>query len=355
LSAFNHSVFLTAARKLAPRWNFGLSAQAYLRTYAEALFTPTTLSNLAAVPANFNDHAALLGSTFTTNTQLGGILTNSPLTESLVSNLLYGERMLTASATTSLSYSLSPRLSISFSGRGDSTRSVSPNQVVNASNSYVIADTTRANGSVSLSYSLSPLTQLGGSVAISWVSSSLLKSYTATSQLSLGRTIKQRWLLQIHGGVGISSILPSSVFAFPTTPHAVLGGSLGYKTASHTFLGSYDRTTSDAYGVGASTSSSANATWHWRPQGNSWWLESGFGWEQLAGNGLANTSGYRVTVGLNRPLGSHAVLLTQYVYMNYSGYSYRSHSGGLQLAPQHFSQSAVRGAVTWTHRPTGLR
>ena len=348
LSAFNHQVSLNVRRKLAPRWTFGFSAGAHLSTYAETLFSPTTLSNVAAVQANFNDLAAgLLASKFTNNPQLGVILTNSPLIESPVSKLLYGERMLTASATTSLSYSFSPRLSLSFSGGGGRTQSISPNQAPNTPNSYAIPDTTNANGSVALSYSLSPFTQVGGSVNTSRVSSSLLNSYTTTSTLTLGRTLHQRWLIQLHGGVGTTSILHSSLLAFPTGPSSVFGGSLGYKTLSHTFLGSYDRTTSDTYGLGASTSSSANAAWRWRLPGNSWWLETGFGWQQLAGNGVANTSGYRMTAGLNRALGTHAVLLTQYVYINYSG--------GLRAAPYYFSQNAMRITLTWTHQPAALR
>jgi hypothetical protein len=356
LSAFNHLVSLNIHRKLAPRWTFRFSAGAHLSTYAETLFSPTTLSNVAAVQANFNDLAAgLLASKFTNNPQLGVILTNSPLTESPVSNLLYGGRMLTASATTSLSYSFSPRLSLSFIGSGGRTQSISPNQALNASNPYAILDTTNSNGSVALSYSLSPFTQLGGSVTTSQVSSSLLGSYiTTTSMLTLGRTLHQRWLMQILGGVGTTSILHSSLLAFPTGPSSVFGGSLGYKTLSHTFLGSYGRTVGDvASTIGlspclvAARCSSATAAWRWRLPGNSWWLEADFGWQQLVGNGVANTSGYRMTAGLNRALGTHAVLLTQYVYINYSG--------GLRSVPYYFSQNAMRVTVTWTHQPVALR
>ena len=128
-------------------------------------------------------------------------------------------------------------------------------------------------------------------------------------------------------------------FVVPTTPRPVIGGGLGYKTFSHTFLGSYEHAVSDSYGLGSSTSSSATASWHWARPGSSWSLNSSFAWQQLQGNALANTSGWQATVGLSRALAAHMVLLTQYVYLKYSG--------GLQAPAYGFSQSAVRVSVAW--------
>jgi len=345
LDAFNHLFSLNLTRKFARRWNFGLSIGANLSNYEESLFAPTTLSNIAAIPATFNDLAAgLLASKFTNNPQLGVTLTNSPLIQSPVSNLLYGERMFTSSATTSLSYSFSPRLSISFSGGGNRTQQVSPNQALNVTSSYVIPDTTSAIAGIALSYSLSRLTQLGASVNANWISSSVVSSYTTTSLAILGRTLRRRWLMQVHGGVGVTDLVRGTLISLPTEPRPVIGGSLGYKTLSHTFLGSYDRTTSDSYGLAASTNSSANATWRWRRAGRPWWLDTSLGWQQLTGNAIANISGWRMTAGLSRAVAANAVLLTEYSYLNYSG--------GLQAASRyHSAQSAIRVVVTWIPQP----
>jgi hypothetical protein len=341
LDALNHLFSLNISQKIAPRWNFSFSVAANLSNYEESLFAPTTLSNVASTPATFQDlTGALLSSNFTNNPHLGIVLTNSPLSQSPVNTLLYGEKMLTASARTSLSYSFSPRLSITFTGGGGRTQNVSQNQAVNLSNSYVIQATTSANAGVALSYSLSPLTQLGATVTATRTVSQLWDGYNTTSLATLGRTLGERWFMLVHGGFGVTSTVRSSTLGLGAEPQPVVGASLGYKTSSHTFLGTYDRTTAGSYGLGASTSSAATGTWHWRRPASSWWLETSGSWQQFTGNALANTSGWRATAGLNRAVGRHAFLSTQYSYQNYSG--------GLEGAIYHTAQSAVRVAVTWT-------
>ncbi|MGO9270768.1 MAG: hypothetical protein ACLQOO_11040 [Terriglobia bacterium] len=349
LNALNHALSLTASRKIAPRWTFGFSVAGNLSTMEESLFSPTALSNVASVPSTFADLAAgVLSANFANNPQLGAVLTSSPLVESPISNLLYGQRMLTASAHVSLSYSYSPRLSVTFSGGGARTQHVE-DQDLGAGNTAVIPNTTSGNAGVSISYSLSPLTQLGASATATRTSSSLYDGYTTTSQATLGRTLGARWFMQIHGGVGVTNAVgQTSSVVVPTKPGPLIGGSLGYKTFRHTFLGSYDRTVVDSYGLGASTTSSATGTWRWgHPGANSWWLDSSFTWQQLQGGALANTSGWRATVGLSRAVGPHVVLLTQYVHMDYSG--------GLLAAASHLSQDAVRVSIAWTPRPAPLQ
>jgi hypothetical protein len=278
------------------------------------------------------------------NPLLGIALTSPAISASPISSLIYGQRMLLSSAQTSLSYSFSPRLSVSFNAAGSRTEHLSQNEPMTGESSFAIPDTTSGTAGVYISYSLSPRTQLGGSVNTVRTSSLLEDSYTTTSLLSLGRTLNRRWLMQVYGGVGESNILRERIVALPTVPRPVFRGSLAYKTPSHTFLGSYDRTTTDSFGLGASTTSSAGATWLWRRTARPWWLEANFSWQQLLGSVLTNTSGLRVSVGLSRAVGNRAVFLTEYVYMNYSSH--------LQAPSYQISQSAIRIALTWD--PQGI-
>jgi hypothetical protein len=258
--------------------------------------------------------------------------------------------MLTSSARVSLSYSYSPRLSFTFGGGGGRTQYLSGSQPLATSNNYLISNTTSGNASVGFSYSLSPFSQLGGTVTTNRISSSINDAYTTTSLVTLGHTFATRWIMQLHGGVGVTNAVRQAYavgLAVPTKLGPAIGGSLAYKTLSNTFLASYDRTVVDSYGLGASTTSSVNASWHWRHPGASWWLDSSFSWQQLQGGILTNTSGWRTTVGLNRAIGTHIVLLTQYVYLDYSG--------GLLAAVSHTSQSAVRVSVAWTPHPAALQ
>ena len=347
LNALNHALSLTISHKIAPRWTLSFSAAGNLSSLEQSLFAPTTLGNVAAAPATFNDlAAAMLSAKFTTNPLLGTILTSSPLVESPISNLLYGQRMFTSSAYVSLSHSYSPRLSVTVSGGGARTQQVSQNQTPGTTTAALIPNTTSGNASVGLSYSLSPFTQVGGTATTIRTSSSIFDSYTTNALATLGHTFAMRWLIQLHGGVGFISPVRQIAAVMPAKPGPVIGGSLVYKTMSHTFLGSYDRTVSDSYGLGAATTSTATASWHWRHPGNSWWFDSSFNWQQLLGGALATTSGWHTTVGLTRTIGTHIALMTQYVHMNYSG--------GLQATTYHFSQDAMRVSIAWTPRPAAL-
>ncbi|MGA3240582.1 MAG: hypothetical protein ABSG03_30290, partial [Bryobacteraceae bacterium] len=346
LDALNHALSLTASRKIAPQWNFGFSVAGNLSSVQESLFTPSALSNVASTSSTFSGLAAgLLSANFANNPQLGAILTSSPLAQSPLTNLLYGQRMFTTSARVSLAYSYSPRLSVTFSGGAGRSEEVSESQAAGG-NVAVIPNTTSGNAGVAISYSLSPLTQVGGTVTTNRTSSLLYDAYTTTSLATYGRTLGGRWVVQLHGGVGFVNAVGQTSVA-PAKPGPAIGGGLTYKTLSHTFLGSFDRAVSDSYGVGASTSSSANAAWHWRQHGSSWGLDSSFGWQWLQGGALANTSGWNATVGLTRSIGAHIVLVTQYSHLTYSG--------GLLAAAYHYSQDAVRVSIGWTPRAALLR
>lgn len=347
LNALNHVLDLTTSRKIAPRWTLGFSAGGNLSNLEESLFAPTALGNVASVPATFNDLAAgLLSGNFTNNRQLGVALSGSPLVESPVGNLLYGERMFTSSATSTLSYSYSPRFLVTFSGGGARTQHVG-DQALGTGNTYLIPTTTSGSASVAISYSLSPFTQLGASVTSNRTSSSLYDAYTTTSLATFGHTLGTRWVAQLHGGVGVTNPVRQTYAAVPTPPGPVIGGSLVYKTSLNTFIGSYDRTVIDSYGLGASTTSTSTATWRLHSPASSWWLESSFTWQQLQGNALYSISGWRATVGLNRAIGTHVVLITQYTHLDYSG--------GLLTAAYHTTQDAVRVSIGWTPHPVPLQ
>ena len=340
-NAWNHTMAFNIGRNLAPRWRISTSLNGDLSTQESFLFAPSVLSNVTSVPANFDDlSAALLSSKFT-SPQLASAFTSAPAAQSPIRMLLYGSRVFSAGAQASLSYSWSPRLTVTFGGGGGRTQNVLDHGA--AQNSYLLPDTTLGNGSFGISYSVSPLTQLSGGVTTSLISSSLYKTQITTSTVTLGRTFARRWLAQIHGGVGVTNYLRQQAnTSIQTGPRPAFGGSLGYKTLSHTFVGSYDRTVSDSYGLGSSTSSGSSASWRWgRPQ-SGWWLESALSWEQLRGT-AQDISGWRASAGLGRAFGNHLVMLTQYTYLDYSG--------AFQGVANKLSQSAVRVSIVWTPHP----
>src|SRR5579862_4599529 len=161
----------------------------------------------------------MLSAKFTNNPQLGAVLTSSPLLESPISTLLYGQRMFTTSAYVSLSYSYSPRLSVTFSGVGGRSQEVSQNQALGTNNTTpLLPNTTTADASVGFSYALSPFTQLGGTASTSRIFSSLYGSYITNSTATLSHTVARRWLMQIHGGVGITNAAGQTSYVTSAKP-----------------------------------------------------------------------------------------------------------------------------------------
>jgi hypothetical protein len=259
--------------------------------------------------------------------------------------------MLMASARTGLSYARSPRLTIALQAHGDRSQYISDsaNRSVFQS-AYLIPNTTSAGADLSASYSLSPRTQLGATVGASRIVSALQDSYITTSTGSVGRTMGRHWFLQVHGGVSVLSPVKQTIYyVLPSGPQPSGGGTLGFRTFSHTFLGSYDHTAGDAYGYGAVSTDSVNASWNWKRPGRSWWVECGLSQQRMQGNGsgYGNMSNWRVSGGWGRRMSAQTALLAQYVYMRYAGV--------LQNSPYAFDQSAVRVSVIWSPHPSLAR
>jgi hypothetical protein len=224
---------------------------------------------------------------------------------------------------------------------------MSGSQASTPTNGYLLANTTSGNANMGFSYSLSPFTQVGGTVTVSRSISPIFDAYTTTSLATLGRTFGTRWVLQLHGGVAVTNSVRQIYAATPTKPGPSTGGSVAYKTRSNTFLVALDRTVSDEYGLGAATSSSASAGWHYRRPGSSWWLDSSFGWQQLLGGVLVNTAGWSTTVGLSRAISSNVVVVAEYAHLDYSG--------GFLMTTYKISQDAVRVSMQWSPRPMAPR
>jgi hypothetical protein len=341
-NAWNNALSFTTNYKLRPRLTFTFAARGDLSTLEQSLFTPTTLSNASSVPATFDDFASALLSSRFTNVQLESVLAAAPLAESPVRNLVYGDRVLTSGVQASFGYSYSPRLSLTFQAGGNRMQPISTNQRL--ASRPLLPNTTSGNANIAISYSLSPRTQIGGSVATTRISSAFQDAYTTTSLLTFGRTLGRRWLVQMHGGAGYTNLVRQLPGSQPSKLRPSAGGSWAFKMFSQTLLGSLERTVTDQYGLGASTSSSAGASWRWARPGRPWWLESSFTWQQLSGGGLSDLSGWRTTTGFGERIGRHFAIMTQYAYMRYSGV--------LQTSDYHLAQSAVRISVVWY--PSGM-
>jgi hypothetical protein len=141
---------------------------------------------------------------------------------------------------------------------------------------------------------------------------------------------------ELHAGASQISPLRQT-YSIPADFGYVAGGSLLFKTFSHTVQGSLSRQMGDSYGLGAANSLTGNASWHWYRPGNSWSLQAIFSWQKL--NQGSSVEDWSVTGAATRELSTHVSLQIAYLYLQFS----QLHLPGV-LPPQ----SSVRASVSWS-------
>jgi hypothetical protein len=343
LSALNQYLTMNGSRQVSRKWTLGFSAASAISTYDQMLFTPTILSGVAAAPGTFDDLSTAVLAGKYNNDQLASLLTGAPVIESPARTLLFGDRVFTSSAATSLNYAHSQRLSISLNASANRSENI-PGSYAAPQYLYLAPRAIEASASVAINYSLTPRTQVGVNMSSSRGFSPIEDAYASYASAFIGRKMGRRWFVQLHGGGGFITPIRSH-YAISRGTMPVFGGNLGYKTYAHTFLVSQERTLSQSYGVGAATTTATNAAWHWARPGRSWGASSDYMRMQFSGGPFGNLNAWRAGFGVNRRVGEHLMLQT--------GYSYASYASNSPLSPYNSSQHAVRLTVMWT--PAGER
>jgi hypothetical protein len=306
----------------------------------QMLFNPSTLSRVTAVDMTFEDLAgAMLAGTFTNN-ELASILTGAPLAQSSPAQvLIYGSRVLSATASTNLTYSPSSRLSFHF-GAGASRAQYFNDGQDAASSRYkaLVPRTTNENGNAGMTYALSPRTNIGGEASASRIFSTYQDAYTVTGRMTLGRKMGRRWFLNGYGGM--STILAQrQTIALAQGGQYVAGGSLGFRLGSQTFVAAADRTASDAYALGAGYTLATTGAWSWHRRGSGWSTSLSGGWQRLGGTNAVSLEGWQASLSVSRALSQQVSAVFAYAYMN--------NAGGLASALQDLRIQAARLSVVW--------
>jgi hypothetical protein len=317
LNAFDQSLSISAVRMLTPKWTFTLSASGQDNTLAQYLFQPSTLSIITQVPASLDDLAAALAAGQYSNAQVASLLTGSPGLQTPERSLLLGNRVLSYTAQASLEYALSSRLSLHFASFTAAGQTESGQDNVPGQN-YVMPRSIGANAGVGFSYSLSPRTQIGVDVQASRLENRYQDAYTGTASASLSRKMGERWFLRAYGG-GTYTDVTQQTFGTPKTSQVIGGGSIGFRTFSHSLVASYQRAANDTYGFAVGTVTTMSGAWNWRRAGSRWSVSASFGEQQTRNTGFESLSGWQASGGVSTTLNPHTTLSAQYVYMNSSG------------------------------------
>ncbi len=341
LDALNHMLSFDAGYHLNQRWQLRYSTAANVVNMEQLLFLPNFYSQLAAVPATFDDLTnAVLQGKFN-NPQLIPVVTGVQASVS-PALLLYGARTLSASAQISLIYNLSPRTSIQLSGGAARMQELSQNDPGFGAITPVLPETTSGSVNLSLSYSVSPRTEIGIQAGSTRVISAFEDAYYDQSSVFVNRTLSRRWFASMHAGGGLIQPVRFSTY-LPVGPQYSVGGTLGFKTLSQTVFVSAERTFADVYGLGAGSSITVSGAWNWAVPGTNWRFEASASEARFMGGFLPGINSWQAGGGLTRILTRNTTLSAEYSYIHYNG----GPNAALLAA---LSPSAARLVFTWTPR-----
>ena len=339
-NALNHSLSLNFNRKLGSKWALTLSGAGAVNSLYQTMFTPSTLSNAAAVPTTFDELASAMLSGRFTNDQLAGVLTGSSGLESPDQTALYGNRVLSGSLSSSLSYTHSRRFSLRFGA------SANRYQVLNGQGTgaalAVVPRTTGGSATAGMTYSLTPQTDFGLDATSTRTSSVIQDVYMSRAMVSLARRIGNRWFMQGRGGPAWVTALRQT-YELPQGTQYAFGGSLGYKTSIQSFMATVDRTPVDSYGTGAGYTLSVGGTYRRHRPGSPWTLSGSLQQQRMRGTIYEELDGWMATAILSRVLGFHSSMQFTYTYLN--------ESGTFLGSPRDIEVHTGQVAFVWAERP----
>lgn len=321
-NSFNNFLSFGVIRDLSPRWTWITSGSAMTARWDQFLFSPTILGSIAGTPLTFDQLVQGLLSGKYTSGQLASILTGSPQLESPAATLLYGTRFFNSSLRTGLTYDVSGSLKLHFDATGTRTQhlKVGDLQQTNTlqTNIFLVPETTTASADLGATYEMSPFTFLELDAKSSRVFSRIANEYISDATVGISRVIGRRVIVQVRGGGGIINPIRSSFTVKPVS-HYLAGGTLTYKTYSHTFMGSFDHTLTDSYGLGGTAANVGSAAWNWHIPGHTWSVSSMGRYEFIQDAGIHNINGWLANAGLSRRLSTYTLMRGGYFYGKTSG------------------------------------
>lgn len=343
--SFSHRVGGNWTRKLgnSNKWTLTGSVTGLIINLEQLYANPGVFSSVASMPTTFDALASGMLTGKFTDAQLASVLTGAPLQATPEQAYLYGNRMFNAAANVSIAWAPSGRTTVSLGMSGNRAQPLDGfgtlGGTMGSAGSAFLNQTTNAGAEILWSYSLSPRTQISVGASSTRTYSRLQQGYATSGNFSVGRTVSRRWFLQGRGGAGK---LTNEVQMYQSSKAVqyLYGGSVGWKTYTHTFLLSYDRSLGDVYGLGSNTTSAATAAWAWRRPGSNWSISANGSYQKLNNMTFQNTRSWRVGAGVGRALAPHLFMSAQYIYLQVPI--------GLNVVGFNSSQNGVVISMSWS-------
>jgi hypothetical protein len=177
-SAASHRVSFSASRKVARKWEFRGAANGSATSLYQFLFSPTSLSNVVAIPSSFDQLAGAMLSGRFTNEQLASALTGVPGVEAPGRTALYGSRVLSGGVNSGASYAPSKRFLLRFGAGASYSKNLNGPAQEAITTQPLLPRTTSGNATVGFSYAATPRTDFGVEATATRSRSEIQDAYT---------------------------------------------------------------------------------------------------------------------------------------------------------------------------------
>jgi hypothetical protein len=316
LESTNHTLLFSVSRTLTPKWQIAGSVNGILTDFDQLMFAGSRSIDIATTPATFDEFAAAILTGRSTNPSITQAVNAAPIVTSPELAFLYGGRLLSVAATASASYAYSTRSALTFSINTARTQFFNRggNVYGKAADAYSIPWTTTAIPTLNWGYSLSPRTTITANVSTNRTMSRYQDAYATQANVSLGRTMSDRWFLQGSVGTGWIKPLRQSI-PLNQRPQLTYSGSIGVKMYAQTLFGGFSRSVADMYGLGANTSDVSSVGWAWKRPGSSISLTSSFGYSRLRNPAFSNTGSFTGSISGGKTLTAQMALSVSYSYL----------------------------------------
>ena len=310
LHFFNQNLNITLNKRLGSQWT----------SYTTLLGDDSTLENFL-----FGSAASLaVGSPGST----GGI---DPTASSAI---IFGDRVLSATALTGLIYKPTTRLRLSFDVE------VSLQQYRRSANTPVGAVVPRnfhSGGQVNLGYSLNPRTEVGTLFVTTRNNSTYGEYQNSFVQGYVYRRLAPHWTASVAAGPAFTNYFSGGPLSAPSRSGAIsyaAAATLGYDLGLNRFSATVGRSAGDAYGLGTGSTNEIGGSWDIRSVRTGWSAKAFAGQERFNGGVLTGLKTSHAGAGITRALSRQLSASLDYTFIQYSGGNTRefdAHVGRLSL------------------------
>jgi hypothetical protein len=313
--SWNHAFSLTGQRTFGSKWAVNTYIRGLLTDFSQLAFSRVAgISPLTT--ASFEDLFNAMSSGRADPVLLASLASQISSPISPESAYAYGSRLLALSASATLSYTRSTRSSYSLTAALTRMQSIGTGASGIDTHALLLPNTTSGSLGLAWSYSLTPRTTFSANISETRVVSSVQDVNSTQSNVAFTRTLTPHWFVGASAGFGFTSEGRQTLTAGRNIQEQ-WGGSAGYRFRAQTVVGSFTRTVSDVYGVGADATLLGSGAWTWMRPGATYGVSGTFGYSRLLGQSYNYQGSWVANGSFTKFLGAHSEMSVGYSFVQF--------------------------------------